>query len=93
MVPACCVLIIHHRLEDDASVKNDIDFLGLVFERMGDVFSVLGLKFSIALKRDKERSDEELRSLRERGYRGLLADCTQWGYVRDEVAKLGFTMS
>ncbi|KAL5381438.1 hypothetical protein DPSP01_007152 [Paraphaeosphaeria sporulosa] len=90
---ACCVLIIHHRLEDDDSLKNDIDFLELVFERMNDVFSVIGLKFSIALKRDRERSQEELLSLRERGYRGLLADCSKWGFVKDEVAKLGMTMS
>ncbi|KAF2442121.1 hypothetical protein P171DRAFT_364597 [Karstenula rhodostoma CBS 690.94] len=90
---ACCVLVIHHRLEDDTSLKNDIDFLELVFERMNDVFSVIGLKFTIALKRDRERNREELLSLRERGYRGLLADCSKWGFVKDEVMKLGMTMS
>lgn len=60
---------------------------------MNDVFSVIGLKFVIALKRDRERNREELLSLRERGYRGLLADCSKWGFVRDEVAKLGMTMT
>lgn len=90
---ACCVLIIHRRLEDDDSLENNIDFLELVFERMNDVFSVIGLKFTLALKRDKERNREELLSLRERGYRGLLADCSKWAFVRDEVAKLGETMS
>jgi hypothetical protein len=92
-VLACCVLVIHHRLENDASLNNDIEILELVFERMNDVFSLIGLKFSIALKRDKERSYEEIVSLRERGYRGLLADCSKWGYVKEEVAKLGITMS
>jgi hypothetical protein len=92
-VLACCVLIIHNRLEDDVSLNNDINFLELVFERMNDVFSLIGLKFSIALKRDKERSYEEIISLRERGYRGLLADCSKWRFVQQEVAKLGITMS
>ncbi|KAJ4345551.1 uncharacterized protein N0V89_011684 [Didymosphaeria variabile] len=86
-------IVIHHRLEDDASLKNDIDFLELVFERMNDVFSVIGLKFLIALKRDKERNPEELISLRERGYRGLLADCSKWGFVKDEITRLGMTIS
>ncbi|KAL1603891.1 hypothetical protein SLS60_005483 [Paraconiothyrium brasiliense] len=90
---ACCILVIHHRLDDDVSLRNDIDFLELVFERMNDVFSVIGLKFIIALKRDKERNPEELISLRERGYRGLLADCSKWGFVKEEVTKLGITMT
>ncbi|KAF1964530.1 hypothetical protein BU23DRAFT_55309 [Bimuria novae-zelandiae CBS 107.79] len=90
---ACCVLMIHHRLEDDASLKNDIDFLELVFERMQDVFTVVGIKFILALKRDKERNREELLSLRERGYRGLLADCSKWGFVQDEVMKMGLTLT
>ena len=74
-------------------MQNDIDFLELVFARMNDVFTVVGHKFMLALKRDKERNREELLSLRERGYRGLLADCSKWGFVRDEVAKMGLTIS
>ena len=90
---ACCVLVIHHSLEGDDSLTNYIDFLELVFERMNDVFSFIGLKFIIALKWAKERNREELLHLRERGYRGLLADCSTWGYVKDEAAKLGLTMT
>jgi len=90
---ACCVLVIHMRLDKDESLKNDVELLGLVFERMNDVFTVLGMKFHLALKRDLERDAEELLSLRERGYRGLLADCSKWGFVRDEIMKMGMTIT
>ncbi|KAL5387501.1 hypothetical protein PMIN03_002269 [Paraphaeosphaeria minitans] len=90
---ACYLLVIQHRLEEDDSLKNDINLLELVFERMNEVFSVKEQKLAIALKRDKERNREDLFRLRERGYRGLLADCSKWGIVKDEVAKLGMTMS
>ena len=90
---ACCVLIIHHGLGDEVHLENDIQFLELVYERMNDVYTVVGHKFILALRRDKVRSREELLSLRERGYRGLLADCSKWSYVKDEVTKMGLTMS
>lgn len=78
---------------DRFDLKNDIDFLELVFERMNDVFTVVGHKFILALKRDKKRNREELLRLRESGYRGLLADCSKWGFVSDEVTKMGLTIS
>lgn len=85
--------MIHQGLGYEQNLKNEIDFLELVYERMNDVFTVLGHKFSLALKRDKARSREELLSLRERGYRGLLADCSKWSFVKDEVMKMGLTIT
>ncbi|KAF1959385.1 hypothetical protein CC80DRAFT_440853, partial [Byssothecium circinans] len=75
---AGCVLVIHWRTTGDESCRGDIEVFELVFERMSDVFTVLGLKFKIAMKRDQERSDEEILKLREAGFKGLLADCSKW---------------
>ena len=90
---ASCVLIIHWRLTGDESCKDDIELFNLVYERMNDVFSVIGLKFKIALRKDLERDRKEMEVMREKGFRGLLADCSKWGYVANEVAKLGQTMT
>jgi hypothetical protein len=86
---AACVLIIQWRLTGEDSLKDAIDLLGLVFERMDEVFGFLGLKFKLALEHDLKRSEEDLQSLRERGFRGLLADCTKWEHVKQEVQRRG----
>jgi hypothetical protein len=86
---AASVLVIQWRLTQDDSLKAEIDLVGLVFERMDEVFSFLGLKFKIALQHDLNRSQESLMSLRERGFRGLLADCSKWNFVKDEIEKRG----
>ncbi|KAF2679306.1 hypothetical protein K458DRAFT_117781 [Lentithecium fluviatile CBS 122367] len=90
---ACCVLVIHWRLTGDPSCKEDIELFELVFERMNDVFSIMGIKFKLALKRDLERKKEDIEMLRDTGFRGLLADCSKWGFVAEEVGKLGIRMS
>jgi hypothetical protein len=86
---AACVLIIQWRLTGDSSFKEDIDLIALIFERMNEVFSFLGLKFKIALEHDLQKSVEDLESLRKRGFRGMLADCTKWGHVKQEAERRG----
>jgi hypothetical protein len=86
---AACVLVIQWRLAGDESLKEEIDLFGLVFERMNEVFTFLGMKFKFALEHDLKRSREDLMSLRERGFRGLLADCSKWDHVRREVERRG----
>jgi hypothetical protein len=86
---ASCVLVIHWRLTGDTSCESDIELFDLVYERMNDVFSVIGLKFKIALKRDLNRNQREIEMLKESGFKGLLADCSKWGYVAEEVGRLG----
>ncbi|KAJ4372446.1 hypothetical protein N0V83_004220 [Neocucurbitaria cava] len=87
---AAAILVIQSRLTgDEESFKEDIDILGLVFERMSEIYVFSGLKFKLALEHDQTRSLEEIRNLNERGFRGLLADCTKWGFVKDEVVRRG----
>jgi hypothetical protein len=86
---AACVLVIQWRFTGDCSFKEEIDLFALVFERMDEVFSFLGLKFKIALEHDQQKSMEELQRLRERGFRGMLADCTKWSHVKQEVERRG----
>jgi len=88
---AVCVLVIQWRTTQDESLKAEIDLFELVFDRMDEVFSFLGLKFKFALQHDLKRSKESLMSLRERGFRGLLADCSKWNFVKNEVEKRGFS--
>ncbi|KAF2636163.1 hypothetical protein P280DRAFT_553235 [Massarina eburnea CBS 473.64] len=90
---AGCVLVIHWRTTGDDSCKGDIEIFELLFERMSDVFTVLGLKFKLAIKRDQEREDVEIEKLRDAGYKGLLADCSKWGFVAEEAAKIGITIT
>ncbi|KAF2847855.1 hypothetical protein T440DRAFT_402592 [Plenodomus tracheiphilus IPT5] len=89
---AACILVIQWRLTGDDSLKNEIDLFMLVFQRMNDVYSFLGLKFKIALEKDLERSVTDLASLRERGYKGLLADCSKWEFVREAFAQRGIPL-
>ena len=90
---ASCVLVIHWRLTGDESCKNDIELFDLVYERMNDVFSVMGLKFKLALRKDLERNREDIEMLRESGFRGLLADCSKWGFVAEEVGRIGLRIT
>lgn len=90
---AACVLVIEWRLSGDEALKDDIDLFELVFERMNDVFRFMGLKFKLGLNHDLNRSKENLESLRERGFRGLLADCSKWSSVKEDVNRLGLTVS
>jgi hypothetical protein len=86
---AACVLVIQWRLTGDDSLKEEIDLSRLVFERMNEVFTFLGMKFKFALEHDLKRSQDDVTSLRERGFRGLLADCSKWEHVRKEVERRG----
>lgn len=86
---AACVLVIQWRLTEDESLKDEIDLFALVFERMDEVFSFLGLKFKSALQQDMKKSREELLSLQQRGCRGLLADCKRWDHAKKEVERRG----
>jgi hypothetical protein len=86
---AACVLIIQWRLTGDNSLKEDIDLIALLFERMDEVFSFLGLKLKIALEHDLQKSSEDLQSLQKRGVKGMLADCTKWTHVEQEVERRG----
>lgn len=86
---AACIHIIQWRTTDDPNAKHGVDLFKLVFDRMDETFIFLGLKFKIALEHDFERSGQSLEELRERGVRGLLADCTKWVHVREEVQRRG----
>ncbi|KAF2869464.1 hypothetical protein BDV95DRAFT_609009 [Massariosphaeria phaeospora] len=90
---AACVLVIQWRLAGDETLKSDIDIFALVFERFDEVFAFLGLKFKLALRHDVERSRESVVRLRERGLRGLLADCSKWTFVQEEAERLGLAVS
>lgn len=86
---AACVLVIQWRATGDECLKEEIDLFVLVFDRMDEVFSFLGLKFKCALERDMSRSEMELLTLRDRGFKGLLADCTKWDFVKGEIERRG----
>jgi hypothetical protein len=90
---ASSVLVIHWRMTGDESVKPDIEIFELVFERFQEVFALLGLKFRLALQHDLERSRESVVELRERGFRGLLADCSKWTFVKERAAELGMMVT
>jgi hypothetical protein len=56
---------------------------------MNEVFLFFGLKFKIALDRELTRSEEGLRAMRAQGAQGLLADCSKWQFVKDEIERRG----
>jgi hypothetical protein len=87
---AACVLILQWNTTKDTSMKEDINLFELVFDRMSEVFLLLGMKFKMALERDLTRNEGELRALRAKGAQGLLADCSKWGFVQDEIKRRGF---
>lgn len=86
---AACILVIQWRTTNDSSFKHDVELFQLVFERMDETYIFLGLKFKIALQHDLKRSLESLEELRDRGARGMLADCTKWAHVKEEVLRRG----
>lgn len=89
---AACVLVIQWRTTEDEPLKEEIDLFALVFDRMDELFSFLGLKFKLALEHDLKRSETYLATLKERGFRGLLADCSKWEFVKDEAARRGIAV-
>jgi hypothetical protein len=86
---AACVLVIQWRISGDATLKNDIDVLKLIFDRMNETFVYLGMKFKFALEHDLKRSREELKEKRDRGIQGLLVDCSKWKHVKEAVQRSG----
>lgn len=90
---AACVLIIHWRITGDESLRPDIDIFTLVFKRIEERYTFLGLKFGLALERDLERDMESVRELREAGMRGLLADCSKWTFVKEKAAERGILIT
>jgi hypothetical protein len=89
---AACILVIQWRLTNDSKLKDELDLLELVFERMDEVFLFLGLKFKLALAHDMKRSIENLEELRTRGMQGLLADCSKWTHVKEEMQRRGIML-
>jgi hypothetical protein len=86
---AALLLVIQWRTTGDPSYKEEVDLFVLVFERMNEAFVFLGLKFQYALEHDMEKSREKLEDMRDRGFRGLLADCTKWTHVKERVIRNG----
>lgn len=87
---AACILVIQWRISGDESLKADIDLFGFVFDRFNEVYFFLGLKFKLALEYNlKNSSEERILILRETGFRGLLADCSKWNFVKAEMDKVG----
>lgn len=89
---AACVLIIQWRTTGDESLKKDIELYVLVFERMNEVFMLLGWKFKLALEHDLGRDEASIMRLRDRGFKGLLADCSQWNFMKEEASRIGINM-
>ncbi|KAF2464078.1 uncharacterized protein BDR25DRAFT_243335 [Lindgomyces ingoldianus] len=85
---AACVLLVQWRLTGDEALKSEMDLLRLVFERCQEVFAFLGLKFKLSLQRDLEKDLEGIKEMRMMGFRGLLADCSKWKYIREGLAVL-----
>ena len=90
---AACILIIGWRTTGDQSYKDDVDLLALVFDRMNELYVFLGLKYKLALEHDLKRSKESVADLRHRGLRGLLADCSKWRHVKEEVERRGIPIN
>ncbi|KAF2030059.1 hypothetical protein EK21DRAFT_100794 [Setomelanomma holmii] len=86
---AACILVIEWRITGDDALRRIIELFELVFDRMNEVFVFLGIKFKFALEHDMRKSKEELAELRLRGFRGLMADCTKWTHVKEEVQRRG----
>jgi hypothetical protein len=86
---AACILVIQWRATGDPKLKDELDLFMLVFDRMNEVFLFLGLKFKVALEHDMQRSTESLEDLKNRGFRGLLADCSKWRHVKEAVQRRG----
>ncbi len=86
---AACLLVVEWRTTDDESLKDDIDLFALVFERMSERFDFLGLKYKLALGHDLQKDKSSILRLRDGGFSGLLADCSKWSFVKEEVQRRG----
>jgi hypothetical protein len=87
---AALLLVIEWRTTGDPKLKDEIDLFALVFVRINEAFVYLGLKFSYALEHDLERSQgENLEELKDRGLRGLLADCSKWTHIKEKIVRDG----
>jgi hypothetical protein len=86
---AACVLVIQWNTTRDASLREDIGLFESVFNRMNEVFLFLGLKFKIALEHDLARGEKGSEAMRAKGAQGLLADCSRWTFMNDELKRRG----
>ena len=86
---AACILVMQWRVSGDESLKADIDLLTYVFDRLKEVYPFVGLKYTLALEYMTNVSEDKMLILREHGFRGLLADCSKWNFVKDEMNKMG----
>ncbi|KAI8940024.1 hypothetical protein NX059_003746 [Plenodomus lindquistii] len=75
---AACILVIQWRTTGQGDLEEEINLFKLVFERMNEVFTFQGVKFGTALELEMEKRVDEIKQLRERGYKGLMADCSTW---------------
>jgi hypothetical protein len=91
---AACILIIQWRVSGDESLKVDIDLLSCVFDRLKEVYPSVGLKYKLALEYNLNKAGEEqILLLKEQGFRGLLADCSKWKFVKDEMNRMGHKLT
>ncbi|KAH7123611.1 fungal-specific transcription factor domain-containing protein [Dendryphion nanum] len=86
---AACVLVVQWRMTGEDSFKEDADLFTLLFDRFNDVFEFIGLKFRLALDHDMERTMDSIHELREKGFKGLMSDCSKWRHVQQTVAQKG----
>ncbi|KAF2129684.1 hypothetical protein P153DRAFT_385896 [Dothidotthia symphoricarpi CBS 119687] len=90
---AACVLIIQWRMTNNDNLKDDIDTIGLVFDRFSEVFTFIGLKFKIGLEHDLQKDMENIVELRTKGLKGLLADCSKWTNVQETLDARGIQVN
>jgi hypothetical protein len=87
---AACVLHIHWRLSGDESLKADIDLWSMLFDRFTEAYHFLGLKYKLAWEYNlKNASEERMRTLQEKGFRGIPVDGSEFSFVQDEMEKMG----
>ncbi|KAF2145307.1 uncharacterized protein K452DRAFT_264207 [Aplosporella prunicola CBS 121167] len=75
------VLLIQWHYTTDRSFRNDIDLVLLVFERMSEVFPVLGRKFCDRIRNDLHLSCKDVQTMYESGSKELLEQCSAWRLV------------
>ncbi|KAF1997591.1 hypothetical protein P154DRAFT_440711 [Amniculicola lignicola CBS 123094] len=90
---SACSFIIEWKLSGNDRYKADIDLYLLVFDRFYEVSQFMGLKCKLALEHDMARDMESIMELRDRGFRGLLADCSKWSHIREGLAKTGLMIT
>ena len=90
---ASCVLVIQWRLTGDNDFKADADLFTLLFDRLNEVHESIGLKCKLALAFDMKRDVDSIRRLREKGFKGLLSDCSKWTDVLNAAGAQGIIRS